>query len=202
MRSFVASLFVVALSACAPQPAAISIEGAEAVTVHKLDAVPLPKADVLDSAGAAIAPAPAIKWTVEPADVAKIDEAAKQVVPLKDGEATITATLGEIKKSFKVVVSLPDTLAIDGRDVPRTVKIGETLAVLAKVTADGTELKEQAFTFTTSDPNLATVAADGTVTGVAAGEVTIEAKSGELKDAVKVTIAPSDAPAVAEPAMD
>lgn len=202
MRSLVASFFVLALAACAPQPAAIAIDGQDAVTVHKLDAIPLPKADVLDSAGAAINPAPAIKWSVDPADIAKVDEAGKTVVPLKDGEATVTATLGEIKKSFKVVVSLPDTLVIDGGDVARTVKIGETLTLAAKVTADGTEVKDQPFTFSSSDPNLATVGADGAVTGVAAGEVTIEAKSGELKASAKVTVAPADAPAVAEPAMD
>ena len=85
-----------------------------------------------------------------------------------------------------------------------TIDIGETINVSAEAfDATGTSLSGQTFSWTSSDPSIATVApASSTgstdVTGVSPGVVTIQATTDGISDAATVTVEPGPPPAVVE----
>lgn len=197
MRSiFAVATLVAILAACGPTPTSIEFDGDPSATVNTLDALTLPAAKVLDASGKSIE-GQKVTWTVTPDNIAQVDVAAGKIVPLADGVAQITAKLDKIEKSYTLTVSLPDTVQIDA-PASNNVAIGATLALTGKVLADGNPVEGAALTWETSDAALATVDATGTVTGVAAGEVTITAKSGELAATTLLVIAAAD-PAAAAP---
>ncbi len=73
-------------------------------------------------------------------------------------------------------------------DATATVKEGETVKITATVTPTGT-----AITYKSADEATATVAADGTVTGVKAGNVDVTATAGGQSATTKVTVTAADA---------
>jgi hypothetical protein len=70
-------------------------------------------------------------------------------------------------------------------------KVGESKKLKATVTGTTDPV-----TWTSSNPEVATVAADGTVTGVAEGEATITAAVGDVSASCAVTVNPSEVPPV------
>lgn len=61
-----------------------------------------------------------------------------------------------------------------------TVKVGATAKLTVAVTKNGAPFPGATPTFTSATPATATVAADGTITGVAEGSVVVTVKEGEL----------------------
>lgn len=171
---------------CAPTPASIKFDGDAKVTVNTLDKVDALKATVLDAEGKAIEPQPALTWTVSPDTVAKLE--GTQVAPVANGEATVTAAVGEVKANYTFVVALPDKVEIAGYTAGTPWPVGQSAQLKAMVKAGEAEVAGQTVTWTSSSDAVATVAADGTVTGVAAGTATITATSGALSATVDVTI--------------
>lgn len=171
---------------CAPTPASIKFDGDAKVTVHTLDKVDVSKATVLDAEGKAIEPQPTLTWTVGPDTVAKLE--GTQVAPVGNGEATVTAAIGEVKSNYTFVVALPDKVEIAGYTAGSAWPVGQSAQLKATVKAGETEVAGQTVTWTSSSDAVATVAADGTVTGVAAGSAIITATSGALSATVDVTI--------------
>ena len=192
----IASFVVSMLVACAPQPASIKIDGEPMVKVHTLDAAALNHASVLDANGAALEPQPAITWTVTPDTVAKLE--GDKVVPVANGEATLTAAIGDVKGEYKLVVALPDAVAIGGAAAGDTVKVGETKALTAEVKAGADVIPGQAIAWTVDNAAMATVdAATGAVTGVAVGPVKVTATSGNLTATLDLVVGAADAVAAA-----
>lgn len=178
---------------CAPTPASIKFDGDATVSVNKLDQVDVLKATVLDAEGKAIEPQPALTWTVTPDSVAKLEGA--KVTPVANGEATVTAAVGEVKNKYAFIVALPDKVEIAGYTAGTPWPTGQSAQLTATVKAGETALAGETVTWSSSADTVATVQADGTVTGVAPGTATITAASGALSSTVDVTI--GDAAAVA-----
>lgn len=188
------TILLALLVGCAPQPASIKLEG-ESVTVHTLDAVSAPKAEVLDASGAAIDPQPAVTWSVTPDTVAKLE--GDKVVPVAAGEATLTATLGEIHSDYKIVVALPDKIEVTGYNAGETIPVGETRALVAAVKAGEAAVEGQTVTWASDNAAVATVDDKGTVTAVAEGTANVTVAAAGLSQTVAVTVGAA-APAAAD----
>lgn len=178
---------------CAPTPASIKFDGDAKVSVHKLDQVAMLKATVLDADGKAIEPQPALTWTVTPVTVAKLEGA--KVTPIANGEATVAASVGTVKNQYAFVVALPDKVEIAGYTAGTAWPVGQPGPLTAVVKSGDTVVVGETITWSTSADTVATVAADGIVTGVAPGTVTITATSGAFSAPIEVTI--GDAAAIA-----
>lgn len=196
------ALVAAMLIGCAPQPASIKFDGEPTVTVHTLDAVAVNKATVLDKDGKAIEPQPALTWKVSPDTVAKLETT--NVTPVGNGEATVEASVGTVKGSYKFVVALPDKIEIAGYSAP--VGVGASAQLTAAVKAGETAVAGQTVTWSVepADGTIATVDAAGIVTGVALGKAKVTATSGALSSSLEIEVgaaAPvADAAAAAEPA--
>ena len=178
--------FLSLLSACAPEPASIKFDGEPKVTVHAMDAKAVNKATVLDKDGKALDPQPQLTWSVNPATVAKLD--GNKVNPVGNGEATVQATVGEVKNAYKFVVALPDKIEIAGYTAGSPWPVGGTTQLTATVKAGDAAVEGQATAWKSSDDTKATVDANGMVTGVADGTATVTATSGALSATVDVAI--------------
>ena len=78
-------------------------------------------------------------------------------------------------------------------------KVGETANITANPTINGTPQTGQTFAYTSSDETLATVDADGLITFLGIGTVTITGiwvEHSEIKDTLSLTISEADAPPV------
>lgn len=184
------------LAGCAPQPASIKFDGKPEVVVHTKDAVAVQKATVLDKDGKAIDPQPTLTWKVDPATVAKYD--ANKVTPVGNGEATVEASTGTVKGTYKFKVAFPDKVEIAGYSAP--VGVGATVNLTASVMAGADKVDGQTIAWMSSDETKAKVDASGVVTGVAEGTATITASAGDLKATQDVTVGAAAATADAKPA--
>lgn len=111
------------------------------------------------------------------------------VIARKAGTATISVVADTLTASVPVAVI---QTAHSVRIVPdtATVAVGETTSYVALVKDRFAHLiPHAAVTWTSSDPSVATVDVDGTVTGIAAGSVTLTASSGDVSDTAQVTVA-------------
>jgi uncharacterized protein YjdB len=149
---------------------------------------------------ATVAPADAenqkTSWKSDKTDVATVD-AAGNVTAVKAGAATITVTTEDGGKTAACTVTVEAaTVAVTGVTLDKTTATlapGGTVALKATVAPDGAGNKK--VTWSSSKPDVATVA-DGTVTGVAAGEavITVTTEDGGKTATCTVTV---DAAAVA-----
>lgn len=94
------------------------------------------------------------------------------ITAIKNGTATITATVDGVSKTCQVIVKKPDiTLSAD----EVTIKVGEKLSLSASVSSGNTP------TWSTSNANVATVDSSGRITGVKKGRAYIYAKEDGTK---------------------
>ena len=107
-------------------------------------------------------------WTSEDSSVATVD-ANGVVTGVGAGTATITATTQSGNKTASCAVTVVNVM-LD--KTSESVKVGETVTLTATVSS---RLSSQAVNWTSSDDNVATVDANGVVTGVSVGTVTITA---------------------------
>jgi Ig-like domain-containing protein len=123
-----------------------------------------------------------------------VDAATFKIKAVKEGKATLTATVaanashGELKATCEVTVTVPVT-GVTLSDTKIEVPKEKTHKLVA--TLQPTDASNQKVTWSTSDKDIATVAADGTVTGIKEGDATITVTTDEGKFtatcAVKVT---------------
>lgn len=114
-----------------------------------------------------------VSYSSSDATVASVD-ANGVVTGVKEGSATITATAGGASASCVVTVTAPvEEITISLDKTTGEVEVNKTLSLTVTVT--GTDNK--AVTFTSSDDRIATVDANGVVTGVKEGSVTIQVTS-------------------------
>ena len=137
-----------------------------------------------------------VVWSIEPETVATIDEEGV-VTAVAAGEATVTVTSAENPEIFATATvtvnePAPQPIAVTGISVtPETaeIEVGETVGFTAVI--EPADADNQDVIWTVSDETIATVDENGTVTGVAAGTVTVtvtSAENAELFATAEVTV--------------
>lgn len=138
-----------------------------------------------------------VTYSTSNSKVAKVSGG--KITAVGGGTATITATAGGKSAKCTVYVKVAQTgIAVSGSK-NKTVSEGSTLKLsTAKVPSDATD--SYSTTWKTSDPAIATVSTNGTVTGVKPGTVTITATQNGWTAAYTVTITekPSESESVSE----
>ncbi|PKV02771.1 Ig-like domain-containing protein [Bifidobacterium pseudolongum] len=133
-----------------------------------------------------------VTWSSSDEKIATVDSKGN-IKANKAGTATIKATAGG--KSASVTVTVEEappapyaSVKIDGGDF--SVKAGETHQLTAKLlAADGTEVtSDDALTWRSSNTAIASVDANGLVTGVAKGTANITVTVGDKSDTVAATV--------------
>lgn len=122
-------------------------------------------------------------WTTSDDKIATVTADGK-VSPVALGECDITATSTDGSGMFAtchvtVTPVVPTSITIDGEDI-HTLKTTGTLQLTATVAPDDTTYPE--FTWTSLQPELASVSETGLVTAIAAGTVTIKATVDKYPD--------------------
>ena len=117
-----------------------------------------------------------LTFTSKNTEVATVDAEGK-VTGVKEGTAVIevTSDIPEVKGECTVTVTANTTVPATGIEItPLKVKVGETLPITYKFTPEGSTA---ALTFTSKNTEVATVDAEGKVTGVKEGTAVIEVTS-------------------------
>ena len=177
------------LVGCAPQPSAVKLDGPASVVVHNTNAVNLPNAQVLAADGATLEGACTPVWYVSPAEVASLDAAARTVVPVADGDATVTLTCGPVSQSFALVVALPDEVAIAGLPADGLVNVGSQVHLTGAVYDAGAPLTDVKVSFAVDNAEVATIGDDGMLTGVAPGTAKVTATFEGVSTSADITVA-------------
>lgn len=132
-----------------------------------------------------------VTWKSSDKTVATVDESGL-VTAVGNGTANITATTedGNYTATCKVTVEIPElTLSLDKTELTLTQTEEQQ-----KLTATVSDTEEKV-TWLSSDPFVATVTRDGTVTAIANGTATITASAGDKTVSCTVEVALTDTPA-------
>ena len=149
-------------------------------------------ATVYDNANAVISGAP-LSWSTNNSAVATVS-ATGLITAVMNGTATITARSGSASASITVtVMQTAGSIAIEPMTPPALMALGETVQLAATVLdQNGQPVTGAVVTWTSSDEAVATVSADGLVTGVGNGTATITARSGSAFAEIEITVRSSD----------
>ncbi|MBR5660936.1 MAG: Ig-like domain-containing protein, partial [Bacteroidales bacterium] len=137
-----------------------------------------------------------VNWTTSNAEVATVADGV--VTAVAPGTATIIATTADGGKTVTCTVTVnPKPIPVEGVSVEvETVEVveGETAAVVVKITPEDATVKD--VTFASSDESVATVDAEGNVTGVAPGTatITVTTADGGKTATFDVTVTPKYVP--------
>lgn len=129
-----------------------------------------------------------VVWSVDNAGkgIASVDQNGK-VTALGAGSTTITATAGNVSTTCKVTVKSAVASGISLNTTSMTLVVGQSEKLTATITPDNAA--DKSVTWTSSSENVATVDANGNVTGIASGTATITATtSNGLKATCAVTV--------------
>lgn len=110
-----------------------------------------------------------IKFESSDEKIVKINED-NELVPVSDGKATIKARYDGIEATAEIKVITP-IKSMSFTSTNSTIRVGKDLQLKLKVTPSDAYM--DTLTYTSSDESIATVNANGIVTGVAPGKVTI-----------------------------
>lgn len=122
-----------------------------------------------------------VKWTSSDKNVVTVDEIGK-VTAVGKGTATVTAKVDDKTASVDITVKVPlASIELNKASVELLKNQSEKLAVSYKPDDNTATDTEKKVTWTSSDESVAKVAADGTVTGLKAGQATITATVGTLE---------------------
>lgn len=136
-----------------------------------------------------------ITWETSAAAIATVGSATGAVSGVAPGTSTITARSEGQAGSTVVTVQLPPVATITVAPNNGSVIVGGTLQLTATLRdASGAVLTGRAITWETSSAATATVNASGLVSGVAAGNATITARSEGQAGTATVTVQPQPAP--------
>lgn len=129
-----------------------------------------------------------VSWTSSKPQVASVDETGL-VEGLSEGTTTIVAASGGKRAEATITVEAPvDAVTVTPN--PATVGVGSTMQMQADLTdAAGNELSGRDVSWQSSDEAIATVDANGLVSGVAGGQVTITATSEGVDGTASVEVA-------------
>ena len=131
-----------------------------------------------------------VTWSSSDPSIATVDENGT-VTAIAKGEAIITAESADgVKAECKVTVE-KKVAAIELSESEKTVFVGDTFTITATVKPE--DAFNRTVTWSSSDPSIATVDENGTVTAIAKGEATITAESADgVKAECKVTVEKKD----------
>ena len=132
-----------------------------------------------------------VTWKSDNESVATVSKGGT-VTPVSNGTANITATTedGNYTATCQVTVEIPElTLSLDKTEL--TLTQTEEQQKLTATVSD----PEEKVTWLSSDPFVATVTRDGTVTAIANGTATITASAGDKTVSCTVEVALTDTPA-------
>lgn len=126
---------------------------------------------------------PQLVWESSDPSVLSVDQNGL-VTAHNIGKVTLTLSAGEASASCAVTVTVPaDSLAFDQESYQ--VSVGKTLSLPLTALPEGAS---ESYTWESSDTAIATVGADGTVTGVAPGTVTITVTGVKATASCTVTV--------------
>ena len=131
-----------------------------------------------------------VTWSSSDPSIATVDENGT-VTAIAKGEAIITAESADgVKAECKVTVE-KKVAAIELSESEKTVFVGDTFTITATVKPE--DAFNRTVTWSSSDPSIATVDENGTVTAIAEGEAIITAESADGVTAeCKVTVEKKD----------
>ena len=153
------------------------------------------KAEPRDGSGQILA-GRAVAWTSSAPAVASVSSTGL-VTALTPGEATITAATEGKSGTVSVAVSPKPVSAVIISPSQANVIVGQSTQLTAQVTDEqGNVLSGRPITYSSGAPQVATVSANGTVTGVAPGSATITATSEGKTGTATVLVAPIPVAAV------
>ena len=125
-----------------------------------------------------------VTWSSSNRNVATVDSNGK-VTGVKAGTATITAKAGDKTATCEVTVIIPVT-SITLNLTSKTLRQNETVKLTATVKPTDATYKD--VTWTSDNPQVASVSSDGTVTAVSEGTATISAKAGDQTATCVITV--------------
>ena len=117
-------------------------------------------------------------------DIAKVNDD-NEIVPVGVGRATITAKYDGVEDSKDIQVITP-IKSISFTSTNSTIKVGKDLQMKLQVTPSDASM--DTITYESSDEEIATVNANGIVTGVSKGKVTITVRDSYSEIEKKVTL--------------
>ena len=129
-----------------------------------------------------------VTWASDNVNVATVD-ANGLVTGLTVGVVTITGTSEGVSGTSTITVVPASVASVVVTPASATVQVGQTVQLAAEPRdATGTPLSGRAVTWSSNDANIASVGADGVVSGVALGAVTITATSGGVSGTASITV--------------
>ncbi len=137
-----------------------------------------------------------VVWTTSDPEVATVDENGV-VTAVGEGSATITATCGEVSATCQVTVNKPEPIeppvppvvnaeSVTLSDEAITLEEGDTATLTATVSPDDTT--DKTIEWSSSNPLVASVSAEGVVTALTAGTASITATCGDASASCLVTV--------------
>lgn len=181
---------VVVLGGCPAKVATVEVTPAKVLLTSEADTKSF-TATPKDADGNPIADKP-VTWSSSDPAVATVTDG--KVKPVGSGTAIITAKADEATGTGNVEVVLLKGVKLESPAI--VIKAGAPNPPLkVAFTNEKGELIEGAgarVDWKSADPNIATVAADGAITGVAAGSTTVSAKVEGLSADVAVTVTPAE----------
>lgn len=134
-----------------------------------------------------------VTWTSSDTSVATVD-AGGTVTAIAQGSARITATCGSVSASCAVTVEIVEASSILLSASSIQINIGEDVVIEATVMPENTT--DKTVTWTSSNPGVASVDANGKVTGVAFGTASITASCGVAKARCSVIVTRTQAQSI------
>lgn len=132
-----------------------------------------------------------VTWTSSQPEVATVDNKG-EVTAVKSGQTVIKAAIGEKEATCTVTVKeneKPAVVPVESVSVmPKVMGMMEGMSSRLRVTVLPDNATDKTVTWTSSDPNVVLVNAEGAVTFVSAGKATITASAGGKEDTCEVTV--------------
>ncbi len=173
---------VVAQSGSQGGPVARVIVSPSSVSLDEGDVVQL-TADVQDASGTSLDVA--VTWSVADPSVATVD-ATGRLTAISSGATTVTASADGKQGGSSVTVSKKiSTITVTG---DASIRVGETTQLTATAYGPTGAVVSTTFTWTTSDPTIATVSSAGLVTGIAGGTANITASAKSASGSIAITV--------------
>lgn len=171
----------------------------ESITAEDIEVEMTATAEIVASTSPSNATFPTITYTSADEEIATVD-ANGVVTGVAVGETTITLTADEVNKTISVNVVapsiVPESITLNQSTI--SLKFGEETTATITATVSPEEAIQEV-TFESSDPNIATVDAEGNVTATGIGQATITVTSKVKEDVTAtatVTVSGADAPEI------
>ncbi len=129
-----------------------------------------------------------VVWSSSDEEVASVSSDGS-VVALKVGNATVTATCGDVSATCEVTVEPTPVERIELSDTSLTLRVGGSWALWVEVyPSDATD---KTVVWSSSDEEVASVSSDGSVVALKVGNATVTATCGDVSATCEVTVEPT-----------